>query len=71
MRVRSMALPGYKSFPLGLPDPAVAQSTALTPQATCLRCWEGDGARPLRLARDRVTLTMLRGHSQKRCQRLR
>lgn len=41
VRVRSMALPGYKSFPLGLPDPAVAQSTALTAQATCLRCWEG------------------------------
>jgi hypothetical protein len=36
-----MALPGYKSFPLGLPDPAVAQSTALTAQATCLRCREG------------------------------
>lgn len=26
VRVRSMALPGYKTFPLGLPDPAVLQA---------------------------------------------
>jgi phosphatidylinositol alpha 1,6-mannosyltransferase len=52
VRVRSMALPGYKSFPLGLPDPAVERALAdFAPDVVHLASPIALGAVGLRAAR--------------------